>query len=123
MNRRSFLHLAAAAGAHGIVGARAEVGAAAPAVAPTEFTYASVAELRMAMDSEKATAASLAEQFLARIDAIDRAGPALSSVIETNPDAAAIARALDEERKAKGPRGPLHGVPVLVKDNLDTADK
>ena len=123
MNRRSFLQLAAAAGAQGIVVGRAELGAAAPAVPQSEFSYASVAELRTAMDAGKTGAVALVEQFLARTEAVDRAGPSLSSVIETNPDAAAIARALDDERKAKGPRGPLHGVPVLVKDNLDTADK
>src|SRR5262249_27218190 len=60
---------------------------------------------------------------LARIEAIDRKGPALRGVIEVNPDALALADALDRERKEKGPRGPLHGIPVLVKDNIDTADE
>ncbi|HEY7305668.1 MAG TPA: amidase, partial [Bryobacteraceae bacterium] len=63
------------------------------------------------------------ELYLQRIEEVDRRGPALRSVIETNPDAVAIARSLDAEYKAKGPRGPLHGVPVLIKDNIDTGDK
>src|SRR5438093_8388129 len=75
------------------------------------------------MQSGQFTALSLAEKYLARIEAIDRQGPALRSVIEVNPDALAQADALDRERKATGPRGPLHGVPVLLKDNIDTADR
>ena len=69
------------------------------------------------------TARSIVEQYLARIEAIDRAGPTLRSVLEVNPEALAIADALDAERKAKGPRGPLHGIPILIKDNIDTADR
>ncbi|MCX7706735.1 MAG: amidase family protein, partial [Anaerolineae bacterium] len=69
------------------------------------------------------TAVALVENYLARIEAIDRAGPRLNSVIEVNPDALEIAAALDRERAERGPRGPLHGVPILVKDNIDTADK
>ena len=57
------------------------------------------------------------------IQAFDRSGPSLHAVIELNPDALTIADALDVERKAKGPRGPLHGIPVLIKDNIDTADQ
>ena len=75
------------------------------------------------MRSGQLTARSLAEQYLSRIETIDRSGPALRSVIETNPDALAIADALDRERKAKGARGPMHGIPVLIKDNIDTADR
>ena len=66
---------------------------------------------------------SIAQRYFARMDAIDRAGPAINAVIERNPDALAIAEALDRERRDKGPRGPLHGVPVLLKDNIDTADR
>jgi amidase len=65
----------------------------------------------------------LVEAYLSRIAALDRQGPQLRSVIEPNPDALSIADALDAERRAKGPRGPLHGVPVLLKDNVDTADR
>src|SRR5690606_3167059 len=60
--------------------------------------------------------------YLDRIEAIDRNGPALHSVIEINPDALAIAAALDRERAASGPRGPLHGIPVILKANIDTGD-
>src|SRR5580658_366987 len=65
---------------------------------------------------------SLVEACLARIDAIDRHGPAINAVIEINPDALKIAAELDRERKAKGARSPLHGVLVLVKDNIDTGN-
>ena len=75
------------------------------------------------MQSGRDTARSLAEQYMARIEAIDRSGPALHSVIELNPDALAIADRLDAERKSRGPRGPLHGIPMLIKDNIATADR
>src|ERR1700677_4817883 len=87
-----------------------------------EFDEVTIAELQDGMKSGKHTARSIAEKYLARIDAIDAHGPEIRSVIETNPDALAIAEALDKERKAKGPRGPLHGIPVLIKDNIDTFD-
>src|SRR5262249_21636761 len=69
------------------------------------------------------TSHALVDAYLARIEAIDRAGPRLRSVIEVNPDARDIAASLDAERRAKGPRGPLHGVPILVKENIDTGDR
>ena len=71
------------------------------------------------MKSGKFTARSLVEKYSARIEEIDKAGPAVNAIIEMNPDAPTIAEALDQERKAKGPRGPLHGIPVLIKDNID----
>ncbi|HEV3236049.1 MAG TPA: amidase [Gemmataceae bacterium] len=92
-------------------------------VEPFELDEMTIADLQEGMKSGKQSARSLAEKYLARIDAIDRKGPALNSVIETNPDALDIADALDKERKAKGPRGPLHGIPLLIKDNIDTADR
>ena len=58
-----------------------------------------------------------------RIDAIDRTGPRVNSVLALNPDALDVARALDDERQVRGPRGPLHGIPVLLKDNIDTGDQ
>jgi amidase len=88
-----------------------------------EFDEITIAQLQDGMKSGKYTARSIAEKYLARIEAIDKNGPSIRSVIETNPDALAIAEALDKERKAKDPRGPLHGIPVLIKDNIDTADR
>ena len=88
-----------------------------------EFDEITIVDLQDAMKSGKHTARSIAEKYLARIDQIDKQGPAINSIIELNPDALAIADALDKERKDKGVRGPLHGVPVLIKDNIDTADK
>src|SRR5256885_14480842 len=82
----------------------------------------SVAQLQEAMQSRRVTAALLAQACLRRIEAIDRQGPQLRSVIELNPEALALAKALDDERRAKGPRGPLHGIPVLLKDNIATGD-
>ena len=81
-----------------------------------------VAKLQAEMASGATTSHKLIEQFLARIDAIDKHGPSINSVIEVNPDALKIADQLDAERARKGPRGPLHGIPVLLKDNIDTAD-
>src|SRR4051794_35336029 len=81
------------------------------------------AQLQDAMTSGRYTARQITELYLRRIEAIDRHGPELRSVIEVNPDALAIADALDAERKTTGPRGPLHGIPVLIKDNIDTNDK
>ena len=75
------------------------------------------------MASGRSTASGLVEAYLERIEAIDRHGPQLRSVIELNPDALSIARELDKERASKGPRGPLHGIPVLLKDNIDTHDR
>jgi amidase len=93
------------------------------AVRPFELDEITIGELQQAMESGRLTARAIARKYLARIEAIDRRGPALRSVIEVNPDALSIAAALDKERKAKGPRGPLHGIPVLIKDNIDTADR
>ncbi len=82
----------------------------------------SIADLQRRMETGRETARSLVEKYSARIDAIDRKGPALHSIIELNPDALAIADRLDAERKAGRTRGPLHGIPVLIKDNIATAD-
>src|SRR5204863_1241645 len=81
-----------------------------------------IPELQKAM-AGRFSAVSLAKKYLGRIAEIDRRGPTLNSIIQLNPDALAIAAALDKERKAKGPRGPLHGIPILIKDNIDTHDR
>ena len=96
---------------------------AAVPVPPFELDELSVGELQEGMGSGRFTAYSLADKYLARIEAIDKHGPAINSVIEVNPDALAIAKALDKERKQKHIRGSLHGIPVLIKDNIDTADR
>ena len=95
----------------------------APSVAPFPLEEATAAQLQDWMSSGRYTARQIAEQYLRRIDQIDRSGPALHAVIEINPDALSIADALDAERRTKGPRGPLHGIPVLIKDNIDTGDR
>ncbi len=96
---------------------------ATPEVPTFALSETTAAELQQAMASGQYTAVQVAELYLGRIAAIDQAGPTLKSVIETNPEALAIAAALDGERKAGKVRGPLHGIPVLIKDNIDTADK
>ncbi len=96
---------------------------ARPPQAAFDLEEATVADLQQRMQSGRDTARSLVEKYLARIDEIDRSGPLLRSVIETNPDALAIADQLDAERKSRGPRGPLHGIPILIKDNIATADR
>jgi amidase len=88
-----------------------------------ELDEVTIGELQDGMKSGKYSARAIAEKYLARIAAIDKSGPRLTSVIETNPDALEIAEALDKERKEKGPRGQLHGIPVLIKDNIATADR
>jgi amidase len=88
-----------------------------------ELDEKTIDELGAAMQSGRYTSRHLTEQYLARIESTNLQGPALHAVIETNPDAIGIATALDQERKQKGARGPLHGIPVLIKDNVDTADR
>ncbi len=92
-------------------------------VKPFELDELTISDLQEGMKSGKFTARSLVEKYSARIDEIDKHGPALNSVIEMNPDALSIAENLDHERKSKGPRSPLHGIPILIKDNIDTADR
>ena len=105
------------------------VAALAPAVQATqpqpssvEVTEASISQLQAALTSGAVTSRQLVAAYLARIAAYDQAGPSLNSIITLNAEALAQADVLDRERAAKGPRGPLHGIPVLVKDNFDTKD-
>src|SRR5260221_3808095 len=131
MNRRTFVRNGVAGG----VGlASASIASAPKETAPTSETHSAtppaseldevtIAELQSGMASGKYTARSLARKYLDRIDEVDKHGPAINSIIELNPDALSIATDLDKERKMKGPRGPLHGIPVLIKDNIDTHDR
>ena len=96
---------------------------AAPAAVPFDLEETTIAELQQRMERGQDTARSLVEKYTARIERLDRQGPALRSVIELNPEALTIADALDAERKQKGARGPLHGIPILIKDNIATADR
>ena len=128
MERRSFMGCGALAGAAAIVpgGSRdAEAGPGPKAfdVPPFELDETTVASLQKRMAAGELTSRRIVEAYLGRIAALDRQGPQLGSVIETNPEALAIADTLDAERKAKGPRSALHGIPVLLKDNVDTADR
>jgi amidase len=99
------------------------VSSAVPPPPAFELDELTVGELQRGMTSGKFTAHSLARKYLDRIDDVDKHGPEINAVIETNPDALAIATELDRERKAKKIRGPLHGIPVLIKDNIDTHDR
>ena len=127
MNRREFVGTAAAASllatltnsAAPAAAARAEETARAGSFDPEEQ---SLVELAAALRSGAATSASLTAAYLARIEKLDRAGPSLNSVIATNPAALSIARELDAEFKAGRVRGPLHGLPLLIKDNIETSD-
>src|SRR5713101_2993195 len=95
----------------------------APEVKSFELDEVTISDLQDGVKSGKFTARSLVEKYSQRIDEIDKHGPTINSVLELNPDAPSISDALDRERKSKGPRGPMHGIPVLIKDNIDTADR
>ena len=90
--------------------------------APFELDEITIDDLRAGYTSGKYTIRSIAEKYIRRINQIDETGPAINSVIEINPDALKIADSLDAELKQKGSRSPMHGIPVLLKDNIDTAD-
>lgn len=126
VTRRAFVGTAAATAAAALLPTRTATAAApptAPTAAPFALEEATIAELQEGMRSGRFTAQGLVEQYLGRIESLDRQGPALRHVLETNPDAPAIAATLDAERRSGHVRGPLHGIPVLVKDNIDTADR
>ena len=130
IDRRTLFRYGAAGGA--LAAAGKAIGRAAPAFSPAaersdvaafELDELTVRDLQKRMESGEDSARSLVEKYIARIDALDRRGPELHAVLEVNPDAISIAEKLDAERKAGKHRGPLHGIPVLVKDNVGTADR
>jgi amidase len=133
INRRNFMALGAAVGAGVISGCRpgppeatGDAGGAAGAGGdPTNFELAemSIDDLREGISSGRWTCRRITEMYLARIEALNASGPNLRAVLETNPDALEISESLDRELREQGPRGPLHGIPLLLKDNIDTADK
>jgi amidase len=133
-SRRSFLRSTLIGGAaaslfplYPALGAAREIASSVPPpeIKAFELDEITISDLQDGMKSGKFTAHSLVEKYSARIEEIDKDkhGPAINSILELNSDALSIAGALDEERKAKGPRGPMHGIPVLIKDNIDTADR
>jgi amidase len=129
MKRRAFLNigltgsaLAAAAAGQGQSPVRSDP-APYPDLQPFDLEEATIADLQAAMQAGTLTAESVADKYLARIEEVDKRGPGLNAVIEINPDARGIAAALDAERRVKGPRGPLHGIPILIKDNIATRDR
>ena len=89
----------------------------------SELEEATIHDLQAAMEAGQVTSRQLTAMYIERIAALDQSGPMLRSIIEVNPDALDIAQGLDEERQTQGARGPLHGIPILLKDNIATLDK
>ncbi|HEY0764204.1 MAG TPA: amidase [Pyrinomonadaceae bacterium] len=126
MKRRQFLRTTAATSIISIVNPVSAVATETTTPAPPpsfELDELTITELQQALQAGKYSSRQLVEKYSDRISDIDKKGPALYSVIEMNPDAEQIAAALDRERKERGPRGPLHGIPILIKDNIDTNDR
>jgi len=134
MDRRNFVRLGAVAGVLAVrgksLGAETLDDGTEPtfrknrfAISPFDLEEATIADLQAGMSSGRMTSRSITQQYIARIDELDRKGPTLRHVLEVNPDALSIADSLDQERKSGRVRGPLHGVPILLKDNIDTADR
>jgi amidase len=115
--------LLATATACAVPAPRAPAAVPASSAAAFELEETTIAELQEGMRTGRYTARSLAEAYLARIEALDRRGPALQSMLDLNPDALQIADSLDAERRAGRVRGPLHGIPIVIKDNIATADR
>lgn len=124
IGRRDFLRLGAAAVAATALARLMESGIRIAEAAPADqIEEATIAQLQAAMAQGSLSALSLVRMYLARIDALDRHGPRLNSILEVNPEAEAIAMQLDAERRRGHVRGPLHGIPILLKDNIDTGDR
>ena len=125
MKRRDFLFMSFLGSVMPLPGTvrGGKAGAAGPGNGSFELQEITLADLQQGMKTGRFTARSVTESYLKRIEQLDGQGPTLRSILETNPDAMAIAEELDRERRAKGARGPLHGVPILIKDNIGTADR
>ncbi|HEX3577421.1 MAG TPA: amidase [Thermoanaerobaculia bacterium] len=122
IDRRGFLGYAAIGSALALAKPWSAVAQNSPSANP-EIEEITIGELQDGMSSGRWTSRAIAERYLSRIDSIDKRGPMVNAIIELNPEALAIADAMDRERKAGHVRGPLHGIPVLIKDNIDTADR
>jgi amidase len=127
MRRRDFVRNGTLGGAALMVGSRPAAAESRTDAADREAVFdleeVTIQDLQRDMATRRRTARSITQQYIERIDALDKKGPALHHVLEVNPDALAIADALDRERAAGRTRGPLHGIPILLKDNIDTADR
>jgi amidase len=127
MNRRSFLQWSSLATARStlavwMTSASVHGQARFSEPFPLSMEEATIADVQRLMGSGRLTARQLVQMYLDRIEALDQQGPTLRSILEINANALMIAEALDDERRTKGPRGPLHGMPILLKDNIDTVD-
>ena len=118
--RRNFLKATAQVSAFAVLNSSISIAAQTKSFELEEIT---IAQLQDGMKSGKFTARSITEMYLSRIAEIDQSGPKINSIIELNPDALSIADQLDQERKSGKIRGALHGIPILIKDNIDTGDK
>src|SRR5437879_2379257 len=118
----SLLIATALAGAGISVTASAKQSAARAASGTFDVVEKSIPKLGAALRAGTVTSQELVKAYLARIEAYDHQGPALNAIITLNPKASADAEALDRERATRGPRGPLHGIPIILKDNYDTGD-
>ena len=123
MNRRSFLKNGSITGLSAIALTLPSLEAEASPHADFPLAEATIDQLQQKMSSGELTSKAITQLYLKRIAALDKKGPTLNAIIELNPDALSIAEGLDAERKAGKVRGPMHGIPVLVKDNIDTGDK
>jgi len=121
LNRRAFLQFSLASAA--VLGTGTRSRGQTTGTPSFELAEATVADLQQRLDSGQDSVLSLVEKYLSQIESIDRAGPGINCIIEINPDAQATAERLDDESRAGRKRGPLHGIPIVLKDNIDTSDR